>query len=164
MCGHYASAQPPEFIARLFRTVNALPNAAPSWNIAPSQSAMVVRRHPATGERHLDLLQWGLVPHWTKDPPKTKHPVNARAEAGATSGMFRGAFAQLRCLVSADAFYEWKVPEGSTQPYAIARHDGQPMANPSSQSSPAKASGDVKWIACIPSKAAAAALVALSSI
>jgi putative SOS response-associated peptidase YedK len=85
MFGRYASSQPPEFIARLFRTVNALPNVAPSWNIAPSQSAMVVRRHPETGERHLDPLQWGVVPHWSKDPPKTKHPINARAETVATS-------------------------------------------------------------------------------
>jgi putative SOS response-associated peptidase YedK len=128
MCGRYANSQAPEFIARLFRTVNALPNVAPSWNIAPSQDAMVVRRHPETGERHLDLLPWGLVPHWSKDPPKTKHPINARAETVATSGMFRRAFAQRRCLVPADAFYEWKATEGGKQPFAIVRQDGQPMA------------------------------------
>jgi putative SOS response-associated peptidase YedK len=128
MCGRYASSQPPEFIARLFRTVNALPNVAPSWNIAPSQDAMVVRRHPEAGERHLDLLQWGLVPHWSKDPPKTKHPINARAETVATSGMFHGSFAPRRCLAPADAFYEWKATEGGKQPFAVARHDGQPMA------------------------------------
>jgi putative SOS response-associated peptidase YedK len=58
MCGRYASSRPPEFLARLFHTVNRLPNFAPSWNIAPSQEAMVVRRHPDTGERHLDLLKW----------------------------------------------------------------------------------------------------------
>jgi putative SOS response-associated peptidase YedK len=56
MCGRYASFLPPEAIARLFRTTGALPNVAPSWNVAPSQQAMVVRRHPETGERHLDLL------------------------------------------------------------------------------------------------------------
>ena len=98
MHGRYASSQPPEFIARLFQTVNALPSVAPSWNIAPSQDAIVVRRHPETGERNLDLLQWGLVPHWSKDPPKTKHPINARAETVATSGMLCGAFAQRRCM------------------------------------------------------------------
>ena len=128
--GDYANSQAPEFIARASspRTVNALPNVAPSWNIAPSQDAMVVRRHPETGERHLDLLPWGLVPHWSKDPPKTKHPINARAETVATSGMFRRAFAQRRCLVPADAFYEWKATEGGKQPFAIVRQDGQPMA------------------------------------
>jgi putative SOS response-associated peptidase YedK len=128
MCGRYASSQPPEFIARLFRTVNALPNLAPNWNVAPTQDAMVVRRHPETGERHLDALQWGLVPYWMKDPAHARHPINARAETVATSGMFRGAFAQRRALVPADAFYEWKATETGKQPYAIARQDGQPMA------------------------------------
>jgi putative SOS response-associated peptidase YedK len=42
--------------------------------------------------------------------------------------MFRGALAARRCLVPADAFYEWRVSEGDKQPYAIARRDGQPMA------------------------------------
>ena len=48
----------------MVKAVNPVPNFAPSWNIAPSQQAMVVRRHPKTGERHLDLLTWGFVPHW----------------------------------------------------------------------------------------------------
>ena len=90
---------------------------------------MVVRPHPEMGERHLDLLQWGLVPSWTKDPATAKtKPINARAETVTTSGMFRGAFAQRRCLVPAEAFYEWKATEAGKQPCAIAREDGQPMA------------------------------------
>ena len=51
-----------------------------------------------------------------------------RAKAVQTSGMFKSAFAKRRCLVPADAFYEWKLVAGGKQPYAIARHDGQPMA------------------------------------
>jgi putative SOS response-associated peptidase YedK len=42
--------------------------------------------------------------------------------------MFKDALARRRCLVSADASYEWKVIEGGKQPYAIAREDGQPIA------------------------------------
>jgi putative SOS response-associated peptidase YedK len=128
MCGRYAAFLPAEAVARLFRTVNPLPNVAPSWNVAPSQDAMVVRRHPETGERHLDLLKWGLVPHWTKDPAHAQRPINARAETVATSGMFRPAFAQRRCIVPADAFYEWQARPAGKQPYAIARCDGQPLA------------------------------------
>jgi len=128
MCGRYAAFLPAEAIARLFHTVNPVPNAASSWNVAPTQSAMVVRRHPESGERHLDLLSWGLVPHWTKEPAKAQRPINARAETVATSGMFRSAYAQRRCIVPADAFYEWQArPEGK-QPFAIARADGQPLA------------------------------------
>jgi len=128
MCGRYAAFLPAEAIARLFHTVNPIPNIPPTWNMAPTQDAMVVRRHPDTGERHLDLLKWGLLPSFTKDPVHAKGPINARAETVATSGMFRSAFAKRRCLVPADAFYEWKVIDGGKQPYAIARTDGEPLA------------------------------------
>ena len=129
MCGRFASTTPPASVATLFKTVGPVPNAAPSWNIAPSQPAMVVRRHPETGERHLDLLTWGLVPHWTKELAKARKPINARAETVATSPMFREAFHRGRCIVPADAFYEWQAQEaGPKQPYAIARRDGELLA------------------------------------
>ena len=96
--------------------------------MAPTQDPMVVRRHPETEDRHLDLLQWGLLPYFSKHPVHAKRPINARAETVKISGTFRSAFSKRRCLVPADAFYEWKPVEGGKQPYAIARQDGQPMA------------------------------------
>ncbi|MBU6499125.1 MAG: SOS response-associated peptidase [Rhodospirillales bacterium] len=128
MCGRYVNLTPAEALARLFGTVNPLPNLAPSWNVAPTQPALVVRRHPETGARHLDVLRWGLVPHFTKELKAARRPINARAETIATSGMFRDAFARRRCLVPADAFYEWRAGASGKQPYAIARQDGTPLA------------------------------------
>ncbi len=128
MCGRFAAQLPPDMIARLFRTAGDLPKLGPSWNVCPTQPALVVRRHPATGERRLDALTWGLVPHFTKDLKTARRPINARAETVATSGLFSGAFKARRCIVPADAFYEWKsLPQGK-QPYAIARADGAPVA------------------------------------
>ena len=111
----------------MVKAVNPVPNMAPSWNIAPSQQAMAVRRHPKTGERHLDLLTWGFVPHWADDLKTERKPINARAETVATSPMFRAAFAHNRCLVPADAYYEWQAAPDGKQPYAFARHDSTPM-------------------------------------
>ncbi|WP_288036991.1 SOS response-associated peptidase [Acidiphilium sp.] len=129
MCGRFASTTPPETVARRFKTAGPAPNAAPSWNVAPNQPAMVVRRHPRTGESHLDLLTWGIIPRWTKDLAKARKPINARAETVATSPMFRDAFHRRRCIVPADAFYEWQAQEsGPKQPYAIARRDGEMLA------------------------------------
>ena len=91
MCGRFAAQLPPEFIRRLFTTTGELPNLGPNWNVAPTQAAMVVRRHPESGERRLDVLRWGLVPHFTKDLKAARRPINARSETAATSGMFRGA-------------------------------------------------------------------------
>lgn len=128
MCGRYASFLPPELIARLFGTRNALPNLKPTWNMAPTMDAPVVRRHPETGERHLDALTWGFIPAFTKSLNQARRPVNARAETVTTSGMFRNAFVKRRCLVPAAAFYEWQAGPAGKTPYAIARADGDPMA------------------------------------
>jgi putative SOS response-associated peptidase YedK len=128
MCGRYASFLPPEVIARLFGTRNPLPNLKPTWNMAPTMDAPVVRRHPETGERHLDALTWGFVPAFTKTLKEARRPVNARAETVASSGMFRSAFAKRRCIVPAAAFYEWQAGPAGKTPYAIARVDGDPMA------------------------------------
>jgi putative SOS response-associated peptidase YedK len=62
MCSRYVSYLSHSEIAALFRTQGEIPNLAPSWNVAPTQAVPVIRRHPETGERRLDLLRWGLVP------------------------------------------------------------------------------------------------------
>ena len=49
MCGRLANDLPPGMLASIFGTLNALPNLAPSWNVAPSQDALVVRRNPDGG-------------------------------------------------------------------------------------------------------------------
>ena len=116
MCGRFASYLPPDAIRALFRTTNAVPNLPPSWNVAPTQAAMVVRLNPETNDRHLDLLKWGLIPHFTKDLKAARKPINARAETVASSGMFRGALERRRCLVHADAFYEWRAMPDGKQP------------------------------------------------
>ena len=128
MCGRYASFLPAEALRALFQTVNPTPNWEPTWNMAPTRNAPVVRLHPETRARHLDLLRWGLVPHWAKDLKSVRQPINARAETAATAPMFRDALARRRCLVPADVFYEWQATDGAKLPFAIARADGQPMA------------------------------------
>jgi putative SOS response-associated peptidase YedK len=87
-----------------------------------------VRRHPDTGGRHLDLLKWGLLPSWTKDPAKAQRPINCRSERVVRSGPFRGTFKRRRCIMPADASHEWQAMTAGKQPCTIAPQDGQPMA------------------------------------
>jgi putative SOS response-associated peptidase YedK len=60
--------------------------------------------------------------------------INARAERIASKPAYRSALASRRCLIPADAFYEWERRTGTDGrpagklPYAIHRRDGQPMA------------------------------------
>ena len=128
MCGRYVLKSPIDEIRRIFATLGAVPNFPPTWNMAPTQQAPVVRRHPETGERRLDLLRWGLVPHFVKDPGDTHQPFNARSETAANAPMFRSAMRHRRCLVPADAFYEWMATPNGKQAHAAARTDGQVMA------------------------------------
>jgi putative SOS response-associated peptidase YedK len=48
MCGRFASFLPAEAIARLFHADKPIPNFPPTWNMAPTQDAMVARHHPET--------------------------------------------------------------------------------------------------------------------
>ena len=127
MCGRFASFLPAEALRAMFDTVTATPNWEPTWNMAPTRDAPLIRLHPETRARHLGLLRWGLVPHWAKDPKSVRQPINARAETLATSSMFRDALERRRCLVPADVFYEWQALDGAKLPFAVARADGDPM-------------------------------------
>jgi putative SOS response-associated peptidase YedK len=128
MCGRYVLHRPIDELRRIFAALGEMPNFEPTWNMAPTQLAPVVRLHPESGERRIDLLRWGLMPHFVKDPASSRQPINARSETAATSPMFRGALERRRCLVPADAFYEWAAEGKTKQAYAIARADGKPMA------------------------------------
>ncbi len=129
MCGRYLLHRPNAEIAAFFDVGGPVPNHPPSFNIAPTQASLVVRHNPQDGLRHLDLLQWGLVPYWAKDAKGGARLINARADGIAQKPSFREAFRRRRCLVPMDGFYEWHQGEdGRKQPYAAALKDGTPMA------------------------------------
>ena len=128
MCGRFALSQTPADLAKVFGTHNAVPNFQPNWNLPPSQPALVVRHNPKTVERSLDVLRWGLIPHFERNPAHARMLNNARAETVAKLPSFRGAFAARRCIVPANAFYEWKRDGKLKQPFAIARADGTSLA------------------------------------
>lgn len=105
-----------------------MPNAPPRYNIAPTSDVLVVRSNLDTHERSLDVLRWGLVPHWAGDLSIARKLVNARADSVATKPAFRQAFAKRRCLVPADAFYEWQDGPAPKQPYLIRLKGSGPFA------------------------------------
>ncbi len=97
------------------------------YNIAPGQGVLAVRFNAATGERSLDSLHWGLIPHFSRDRKLSYRCINARAETVDTLPSFRGAFAKRRCLLVADGFFEWLSKGKQKRPYAIARADRAPF-------------------------------------
>ena len=128
MCGRYSVTLPPEALRQLFRYRNR-PNLRARYNVAPTQSAPVVRHREAASadERELAELRWGLVPNWAKSVGDGPLLINARLETVAEKPAFRSAFRSRRCLVPADGFYEWKREDKAKQPFRIHPKDGSPV-------------------------------------
>ncbi len=125
MCGRYTLAVTPELLRQLFGFVFT-PNLQPRFNISPTQKAPAVR--PGNGGRRIDLLRWGLIPGWSADASVASKLINARGETVADKPSFREAFAERRCLIPADGFYEWRTEDGKKQPFRIGFKGGGPFA------------------------------------
>lgn len=127
MCGRYSLTSPIEGLRALFR-FDELPNLQPRYNIAPTQDVPVVREREGSG-REFSMLRWGLVPSWAKEIGVNAPLINARGETVTEKPSFRSAYANRRCLIPADGFYEWKkAGKGEKQPYRIALPDDEPFA------------------------------------
>jgi putative SOS response-associated peptidase YedK len=106
-----------------FRATNL--RYVPRYNIAPSQHVLTV----LDGEgRYAELLHWGLIPSWAKDPAIGNRMINARAETLAEKPSFRRALQKRRCLILADGFYEWKKEGKKKAPMFIGLKSHEPFA------------------------------------
>jgi putative SOS response-associated peptidase YedK len=104
MCSRYSLTSPPEAVRATF-AYRDTPNFPVRYNIAPTQDIGVVCVD-AEGSRRFRMMRWGLLPGFVKDPKAGPPMINARAEGIATKSAYRRAFAERRCLVPADGFYE----------------------------------------------------------
>ncbi|HEY6488931.1 MAG: SOS response-associated peptidase [Terracidiphilus sp.] len=130
MCGRFARRSTQEVLADWFGVpLEEMPWFAPTFNAAPQSTQPVVRLSRDTGAREFALARWGLVPFWARDPKFGYSTINARAEEVVSKPAFREALKQRRCLVPADAFYEWQRIDSKTKrPHAIALRSGTPYA------------------------------------
>jgi len=127
MCGRYALYGPHSRYRDHFQ-VDDWPDFPDRYNIAPSLSVPVIRQAP-NGRRVADLLRWGLIPNWAKDPAIGAKLNNARGESVTEKPSFRSAYRRRRCIVPASGFYEWQeVPGERKQPWFIHLKADEPMA------------------------------------
>lgn len=128
MCGRFVQRYAEELPERFMAI--PLPGVAeqltPRYNIAPTQRIPVVLAS-RDGERHIDLLRWGLT---ARRPPGVKPPLlfNARAETLMEKPTFRRLLPARRCLVPASGFYEWEKAHGEKIPWLFELADGAPFA------------------------------------
>ncbi|MBC7777152.1 MAG: SOS response-associated peptidase [Phycisphaerae bacterium] len=125
MCGRYSFVPSPIQITEELADIEKPDELPVRYNIAPTQQALVIT-NDAPGQ--LQALQWGLIPHWSRDGANGGKLINARMEGLADKPSFRLPFRRRRCLVPADSFYEWRTELPKRKiPYRIFRQDGQLM-------------------------------------
>ena len=126
MCGRFTLTQDPDAFDERFSFTGPDLGWVASYNIAPTQQVVTVT---SEGEQNrAQLMRWGLVPFWAKDPSIGSRMINARAETLAEKPSFRTAFKKRRCLVLADGFYEWKRDDGRKRPMRVTVAQEEPFA------------------------------------
>jgi putative SOS response-associated peptidase YedK len=99
------------------------------YNVPPTETIRMVVEHD--GERRLTAARWGFQPFWTETAAAggPRSWINARAETAAASPAFGPALRSSRCVIPAEAFYEWDRSVRPRQPYAIGpARDGEMLA------------------------------------
>jgi len=125
MCGRFTLTTNLGAIAQRFGMARFLEEIGPRYNIAPTQTVIVVNDD---GTRHLTQMRWGFIPSWAKDPAIGNRMINARAETVATRPAFRVALRKRRCLIPADGFYEWQPAGRRKQPVYITLKSREPFS------------------------------------
>jgi putative SOS response-associated peptidase YedK len=124
MCGRYRLSRRKQIIEEQFDSADWQDDWSPRFNIAPTQQVPVIRQHPKEPVRQISSMRWGLVPSWAKDTTGAARMINARSETAATKPAFRDSLKFRRCLIPADAFYEWQRTSTSKQPFCFEVDDG----------------------------------------
>ena len=119
MCGRYVVAYDPQTLVSGFSLTRVQPFER-RWNVTP-QSPVPVVYETRDGERVAELMRWGLVPHWAREPGIGNKLNNARAEGLADKPSFRQALRRRRCILPTSGFYEWQPATGA---------DGKPAKQP----------------------------------
>ncbi len=95
------------------------PQAVMGDNIRPTNQVPCVTA--PGGALTLSSARWWFVPEWQKGDVKDWKATtfNARIEEARNKPTFRGAWRSRRCLMPAQAYYEWSGPKGRKVPWII---------------------------------------------
>lgn len=111
MCGRYAIIDGKRVLAT-FAQHHTVKDAGLAFKELPRYNASPMQRMPVFAIRSDELvaeqMQWWLIPHWAKDARPSFSSFNAKGETLEQSKLFAPYFKGSRCLVPAEAFYEWQ--------------------------------------------------------
>lgn len=115
MCGRFSLTVNEAELNEFFETSGGDAPYVARYNCAPTQMLAVITNEKP---QQLSYFKWGLIPGWAKDPSIGHKMINARAETLSEKPSYKTALRTRRCLVPADAFYEWR-QNGDKIPYRI---------------------------------------------
>ena len=115
MCGRFSLTVNEAELNDFFETSGGEAPYVARYNCAPTQMLAVITNEKP---RQLSYFKWGLIPGWAKDPSIGNKMINARAETITEKPSYKNTLRTKRCLVPADAFYEWR-QNGDKIPYRI---------------------------------------------
>jgi putative SOS response-associated peptidase YedK len=111
MCGRYALVNGKK-VFLTWSKMRQLEKAGIPFEILPRYNASPMQKLPVVAIRDNELtvqpMQWWLIPHWAAENKPQFSAFNAMSEKLEASRMWNTYFKGSRCLVPADAFYEWK--------------------------------------------------------
>lgn len=123
MPSRFSFSASPEKIKRQFN-LDIKTELQQSFNIGATQNAYVLTSESS----ELQILRWGLIPHWARDINVGTNLINAQAEGISGKLSFRLPLRQRRCLVLADSYYAWQKEIRTSQPYRIQLKNADIMA------------------------------------
>lgn len=127
MCGRYSNTAKLDAMQMRFDFDTEETDFVPRYNIAPTQYAPVLLLDD-NGHKKMEMMRWGLIPHWAKDAGIGNRMINARGESLQEKPVFKSPFKKKRCLVLADGFYEWQKTGKTKQPMRITLKSRQLFA------------------------------------
>jgi putative SOS response-associated peptidase YedK len=96
---------------------NTLEDYKPRWNIRPGQYNPVVVKKAENEKNRIEMMLWGLLPHFAHDEHYKHKPINARAETIDELPTFRHPFHRTRCIIPFTGFYEPDKINFSKEPF-----------------------------------------------
>ena len=127
MCGRYTITLDSADLQQEFDLSEMPAEWKSRYNVAPTQEVPVVADAQL---RVVKMMHWGLIPFWAKEKSIGQRMINARSETLREKPAFRTAFAQRRCLILADGFFEWQKvdPKAPKVPMYFQLSDKKPFA------------------------------------
>ncbi|MCK9408706.1 MAG: SOS response-associated peptidase [Bacteriovoracaceae bacterium] len=111
MCGRYVLIDG-KIIFAVSAQLQTWRNEGKDFSLIPRYDARPTALMPVVAQRdnsyQVQMMRWGLVPHWSKDGRTEFSTFNAKAETLHSSKLYAPYFKSARCLVPADGFFEWK--------------------------------------------------------